>query len=292
MNKLIFKENMHHSAYKYGDNLDFDYHVNEFDFPMLHSHADYWEFTLLTNGKVYNVLNGKKHLHTANTVFFSTTKDEHYIKKADNTPIRYINISVREAKIIRLLNAISDDLDNEMTFGKHFFTLSDEIVNKIESIVFKLNLLASNQCEQKNTLLCSAILLILQNYLFNRVTPYAEPTQQSDESWVQQFFALIENMDFPTYSVNDLCSKLGYSRMQLNRLFKIRFNKTPHEYLTEYKLRYAKNLLKNTDMRVIDIAFSLGYSSASQFQSIFKQKYKLTPNAFRKQNRRVTQPEE
>lgn len=289
MNTLIFKENMHHSAYKYGDYLDFDYHVNEFDFPMLHSHSDYWEFTLLTTGSVYNVLNGKKYLHTANTVFFSTTKDSHYIKKADNNPIRYINISVRESKITAILNSFSDNLADEMSNGPHYFSVTEETVDKIESIIFKLNLLSSNQYDKKNKLLCLAILPMLQTYLFNQITPYDEQDQPFEKGWLQSFYSLAEDTFFLTCSVNDLCAKLGYSRMQLNRLFKKQFDKTPHEYLTEYKLRYAKNLLKNTDMRLIDIAMTVGYSSVSRFQSVFKQKYKLTPNKFRQQNKRTSQ---
>ena len=286
MENLFFKENMNHYAYRYADKLDYDFHVNEFDFPMPHRHADYWEFTLLTNGKINNVLNGKKTLVTANTVFYSTTKDEHYIKKAGNDSVRYINISVRETKILQILGVLSEGLAQRMIDDNHYFSLSEDSVNKIETIIYKINLLASNQCETKNELLCAALLCILQTYIFTRITPYAKTESADNDKWMQTLSALTEKMEFPTYSVNDLCSKLGYSRMQLNRLFNLKFNKSPHQYLIDYKLRYARNLLRSTDMKIIDIALSAGYSSASQFQTNFKNKYGLTPNNFRKHSKR------
>lgn len=287
METLFFNENMNHYAYKYADKLDYDFHVNEFDFPMPHKHADYWEFTLLTNGNITNVLNGKKTLVAANTVFFSTTKDEHFIKKTGNAPIRYINISVRETKILQILGVLSDGLAQKMFDNPHYLTLSEDSVNKIEAIIYKINLLASNQCETKNELLCSALLPILQTYIFTFITPYAKIESTDNDKWMQTLSALMEKIEFPSYSVNDLCDKLGYSRMQLNRLFKLRFNKSPHQYLIDYKLRYARNLLRSTDMKIIDIAFSVGYSSVSQFQTNFKNKYGLTPNDFRNQSKRT-----
>ena len=286
METLFFQENMNHYTYKYADKLDYDFHVNEFDFPMPHRHADYWEFTLLTNGSVNNVLNGKKRCFTAKTVFFSTTKDEHFIKKEGNEPIRYINLAVRESKILQILGALSEDLAQRMIDDDHYFSLSEDSVYKIEAIIYKVNLLSSKQYEMRNELLCAALLPILQTYLFTHITPYVKTISESNEQWIQKLSALTENMDFPTYSVNDLCDKLGYSRMQLNRLFKQKFNKNPHQYLTDYKLHYAKNLLKSTDMKIIDVALSAGYSSISQFQTNFRIKYGLTPNEFRKQSKR------
>ena len=45
---------------KFIDKISFSYHINTFDFPTIHGHADYWEFTLLTDGKLVNVSSGTK----------------------------------------------------------------------------------------------------------------------------------------------------------------------------------------------------------------------------------------
>lgn len=281
MNTLYFNRNVMPYANKYAEWLDYDYHVNAFDFPMRHKHADYWEFTLLTNGKLYNVLNGVKETYEANTVFFATTDDEHYMKKASDEPLRYINVAVRKTIVMNVLNSINKNFAEELKTGKHSYVISEDSVYKIENIIYKVNLLSSNQCEVKNKLLCSALLVILQEILFQKINPY-EDTLPSDDLWIHKMTLMMQRKDFTSCTVNDLCEMLGYSRMQLNRLFKRHFDMTPHEYLTNYKLHYARNLLRSTDMKIIDIAMNSGYSTISQFQVNFKAKYGVSPSEFRK----------
>ena len=83
------------------------------------------------------------------------------------------------------------------------------------------------------------------------------------------------------YTVKDLCEKLNYSRMQLNRLFNMYLNMSPHEYLIDYKLSYAQNLLRNSDLKLVDIAMATGYATLAQFNTNFKKKFGLTPKEYR-----------
>ena len=98
----------------------------------------------------------------------------------------------------------------------------------------------------------------------------------------------MQTPDFPSYTVQDLCKKMGYSRMQLNRLFKKYLDKTPHEYLADYRLRYARNLLRTTDMKILDVAMASGYSTLSQFQLSFKKRFGLPPGQYRKKSKNST----
>ena len=285
MNCLEFIENMDKYTYQNAQKLDFDYHINLFDFPLRHSHKDYWEFTILTNGSINNILNNKTECYTANTLFYATTKDEHYFKKIGVGGIRYINISVRETRILKILDGINPDFKLTLINGKHSCPIPEDIIYKIEDYLYKINSISFSQYEIREQLLCSSLLLILQ-YLFSTQINIFSDTMSIDNVWMSKLSAIMQKSDFPTYSVNDLCNQLGYSRMQLNRIFHQHFNKTPHEYLIDYKLRFAKGLLKNTDMRIIDIAMTTGYSTLSQFQLNFKNNYGGSPGEYRKNSRR------
>ena len=50
----------------------------------------------------------------------------------------------------------------------------------------------------------------------------------------------------------------------------------------EYKLLYAKELLRATDDTIADIAQKIGYQSESHFYRLFKQHFNQTPDQFRK----------
>lgn len=65
-------------------------------------------------------------------------------------------------------------------------------------------------------------------------------------------------------------------------VFKRYLNKTPNEYLTELRLRKAMDLLKNTDMTILEISYAVGFSGASYFTETFHKFYGYTPSAYRK----------
>ena len=84
-------------------------------------------------------------------------------------------------------------------------------------------------------------------------------------------------------TIRELSELIFRSESQTIRIFKKYFNDTPYEYLMKNKINRAKTLLKNTDMKVKDIAFSLGFCDEHYFSSIFKHRTSMTPKEY-KQN--------
>ncbi len=66
-----------------------------------------------------------------------------------------------------------------------------------------------------------------------------------------------------------------------SRLFKEETGKNFNNYLAEIRLDKAINLLKNTDMRVNEIAQSVGYPNLSYFSTIFKKHLGVGPFDYR-----------
>lgn len=65
-------------------------------------------------------------------------------------------------------------------------------------------------------------------------------------------------------------------------IFKRYLNKTPNEYLTELRLRKSMELLKTTDMTILEISEAVGFSGASYFTETFHKVYGCTPGRYRK----------
>jgi len=65
-------------------------------------------------------------------------------------------------------------------------------------------------------------------------------------------------------------------------IFKRYINKAPNEYLTELRLRKAMELLKNTDMTILEISYAVGFSGASYFTETFRKFNGCTPSEYRK----------
>lgn len=273
---LKFSDAIVESERKDERRIYFGFHINTFDYPYLHSHQDYWEFTVVTNGCVENRLNGKSYLCPKNTLFYATTEDSHSLHKVGEENPRYINIIVRTSKLYPMLDAISPSFRNALLKGNHFHKVSAQFVMDIESIIHCANVRASARIET-NDIAESAILLAIQHIHFDMIK-----TLENKSSFMKAINELALDPSFLLFTVADLCKKLNYSRIHLNRLFKKDFGCTPHEYLIQTKLRYASSLLINSEMSISEIAMKVGFSNASQFNADFKKEFGVTPGAYRK----------
>ncbi len=86
-------------------------------------------------------------------------------------------------------------------------------------------------------------------------------------------------------SIKDLCNTINMSETYLTTGFKNTTGKTVIEYINDLKIDKAKQLLVETDMRVTDISYELGFSDGAYFNRVFKKKVNMTPNAYRKQRK-------
>lgn len=79
-----------------------------------------------------------------------------------------------------------------------------------------------------------------------------------------------------------LADRVFLSTFYFQRLFKRLVKKSVHEYIKLRRLAKAVEKLDQTEERIIDIAFELGFSDHSNFTRTFKEAYHLTPEDYRK----------
>jgi AraC family transcriptional regulator len=79
----------------------------------------------------------------------------------------------------------------------------------------------------------------------------------------------------------DLAKLLGMSQFHFSYLFKRSLEKSPYQYLLQQRIERAKQLLKQTDKSIVDIAFLCGFNSHSHLSKQFRQLTGMTPKAYR-----------
>jgi YesN/AraC family two-component response regulator len=84
-------------------------------------------------------------------------------------------------------------------------------------------------------------------------------------------------------SIEKVCNKLSISASYLSRIFKKYIGRTFIEYLTEFRIEKAKELLKNTDLKNYAVAEMVGYTDPHYFCNLFKRITGLTPSEYRNQ---------
>lgn len=91
---------------------------------------------------------------------------------------------------------------------------------------------------------------------------------------------LEENYHHP-FSLSDWAENISLSKEQFCRIFKKHFNTTPIEYLINYRVSKAVDLLIHSNLSITDIAFETGFESSNYFTIVFKNKMNSTPREYR-----------
>jgi AraC-like DNA-binding protein len=86
-------------------------------------------------------------------------------------------------------------------------------------------------------------------------------------------------------SLADVLAGLGSSYYHLERLFRHRYNLTPHAYVSLIRVERAKELLRTTDMNVTACARTLGYRDVGYFIRFFRKQVGISPAAYRARER-------
>lgn len=85
-------------------------------------------------------------------------------------------------------------------------------------------------------------------------------------------------------TVSEIAAYVGLSRSYLCRAFQSVLDKSPKEYLSEYRIRQACYLLSHTSLSMADIAESVGFDNSLYFSRVFHKQMGVPPTEYAKQN--------
>jgi AraC-like DNA-binding protein len=113
-----------------------------------------------------------------------------------------------------------------------------------------------------------------------------EPSQESesgteDIATIGSLRAFVDERLGYDLGVDDLARNAQMSKFQLLRLMKKHLAQTPQQFVIQRRVEKAKQLLRNSEASLADIAFQTGFSSQSHLSNTFKQIVGNTPKGFR-----------
>ena len=93
-----------------------------------------------------------------------------------------------------------------------------------------------------------------------------------------------QNIDNEDYTIDDFAKDIAMSRTQLFRKIKDWTNLTPHEFIQLCRLKKAAEILKDKSFNVTEVAFTVGFKTASHFIRSFKRQFGKTPKEYADSN--------
>ncbi|HYD79000.1 MAG TPA: AlkA N-terminal domain-containing protein [Paucimonas sp.] len=82
--------------------------------------------------------------------------------------------------------------------------------------------------------------------------------------------------------VERLAEEVGLSSRQLRRVLLQHFGVTPVELAQTQRLLFAKKLLQETSLSMVDVAYAAGFGSVRRFNTLFAERYRMAPTEVRR----------
>ena len=161
-----------------------------------------------------------------------------------------------------------------------------------EKFVFEKQIAQNNEfilkiCEKKDSFavhLISGRIAEILYLVFNSLgipLPYKSETEIDPRFLVAKSF--IEKNTNRIISCDDVAKECCLSTKQLSRIVKKHTGKSLYEYITDCRLDYAIELLRQNEPSIKEISFMLGFENECSFNLFFKRHIGVPPGVYRKQ---------
>ncbi len=130
-------------------------------------------------------------------------------------------------------------------------------------------------------------LVLMQESIIQRSKELVDQLQQNRED--DKAVLVLDAMRYietcysdPSLDLSHISEKFHVSSSYFARIFKQHNQQTFVEYLTEFRMKKAKELLKNSTRKVFEISQAIGYEDPHYFSYNFRKNVGMTPSQYRK----------
>jgi AraC-like DNA-binding protein len=226
----------------------------------------------IIDGEGSFTVNNKTYLLKKNQGFLICPGTVTYYEADKDNPWSYMWIGFNGVKAETYLNYANLNEENLIFEYSKDSTLKDYI-----SEMLKLN-----EMDYSNELKIEGLLYFFMSKLVEtRKDVFNQKAYKSAELYLEKSIEFIENNYSNNIKINDIASHIGINRSYLTHIFKKNINISPQDFLVNYKIDKACNLLQNTDLSIKVVAKSIGYSDPLTFSKIFKKVKGLSPKNYR-----------
>lgn len=261
----------------------------------LHRH-NFVEVMYVLEGSVTNVIGDKEVVVKKGELLFLNQYTKHAILPTRESDIAVNFMILPEFfdvafEMIGKDNVLADFLVNILRRNQEkgeylHFKVSEvlQVQNLLENMIYSL---VHNQ--EYDRVINQTTMGLVFLYLLDSV-PYAETRlpNQYENMVVMTTLKYIEQQ-YRTATLSYLSEEMHQPVHTLSKLIKKHTGSTFKELLQRKRLNKAAEFICDTDLSVNDIIAAVGYENNSYFHRIFKERYGMTPRAFRMENKKKEQ---
>lgn len=193
----------------------------------------------------------------------------------------------------------SDDADIQLGAGCSYLTVVFDVSQKkhlyildhvfhctseMQQILWKLLIESPEHSYYTRTLmLCylqEVLLLLMQFYETRNHKTLLSDNKAAQNDLLSEILVYMNKHLTEQVTMEEICHEFYISRSTLQTLFKTHLNTSPKNYLLNIKLQKSKELIRENQYTISEIAYKLGFSSIHYFSRFFKKYFNTTPSAY------------
>ena len=254
-------------------------------------------------GKIYEGLNGLKlthqeslsnmiqHLNTSEIQFSTSKAINLFSANTENIFTNYLKLGLID-KSKELLTNIFNSLANEPVSNQKQAYI--DIANCIKKILLQKDMKPSIPSIEYAIDIINKNIDIpveqIQNAFFDILDKIDEHMQINSKKFkIEEVIEYINEHYTENIFLDDLAQKYNISSKHLSKKIKQYLGITFKDYLTQLKINKAKELIAETDIPINELFSMVGFQDRVSFTRTFKQKTGVSPSAYRKSIRSVSQ---
>ena len=245
----------------------------------------YFELLVVAEGAVTCVKNDMRMTASHHSVIFSFPGEGWQILPDDRSNLLLYNVLVSPCLLTEFCNLVSHKAMDLLFSGEGHKTFRMQF-RDYEYFVHTAELAISSEGAQASVLTKRIAYNLISQLILSIEQTTAYP------SWFERFLDEIHSPENFLSPMSEIYKLAPYSQPMLNSYFNRFMGETLVSYITKMKLKYACNLLRFSELSVVDVAAKTRYSSLSHFNHIFKKHVGMTPSEYRINNYSVEYTEE
>ena len=190
-------------------------------------------------------------------------------------PWEYVWLEFDGLRVKSLLDTIGLSLDKPVYHARNK-NLREDMANEM--------LYISRHKDESPFHLIGHLYLFLDYLLRSAADEQLEHGSKLREFYIHEALTYIEHNFQNEITIEDIAGVCGLNRTYFGKIFKEALGKTPQEFLINYRMSKATELLKMTKLSIADIGNAVGYPNQLHFSRAFKNIYGVSPKNWRDQN--------
>lgn len=153
-----------------------------------------------------------------------------------------------------------------------------------EQMVKEMNYIISHPKESSFHLL-GHLYLFFDYFIQSAKSTRLTQSSKMSDYYIQEAIHYMEQNFQNDISIEEIAAVCGINRSYLGKFFRNSIGRSPQEFLMNYRMVKATELLKLTTLSIADIGNAVGYSNPLHFSRAFKNIYGVSPREWRNEHK-------